>query len=120
VALESVLRSADDSTVPNFAASLYGGPSDDLLAASVPNQNLPLFICAANDDQLKLAPKSILLYSKWHEANQPTELHIFEKGGHGLVWRRRIYQWINGTNCILIGWHFTTTYNQYWYEKNRF
>jgi len=83
VALESVLRSADASTVTNFAASLYGGPSDDLLAASVPNQNLPLFICAANDDQLKLAPKSILLYSKWHEANQPTELHIFEKGGHG-------------------------------------
>ena len=64
VILESVLHSEDASTIPNFAASIYGGPSDAVLGYQVPEQKLPLFICAADDDQLKLAPKSILLYTK--------------------------------------------------------
>ncbi|MCX8524913.1 alpha/beta hydrolase [Chryseobacterium formosus] len=83
VILESVLHSDDASTIPNFAASIYGGPSDSVLGYKIPEQKLPLFICAADDDQLKLAPKSILLYTKWHDAKQPVELHIYEKGGHG-------------------------------------
>lgn len=83
VILESVLHSDDASTIPNFAASIYGGPSDAVLGYKIPEQKLPLFICAADDDQLKLAPKSVLLYTKWHDAKQPVELHIYEKGGHG-------------------------------------
>ncbi len=83
VILESVLHSKDASTLPNFAASIYGGPSQEILETEIPKAPLPLFICAASDDQLKLAPKSVLLYSKWLEAGQPAELHIYEKGGHG-------------------------------------
>jgi acetyl esterase/lipase len=83
VILESVLHNKDASTLPNFAASIYGGPSQDILDTQIPSTPLPLFICAASDDQLKLAPKSVLLYNKWMEAGQPTELHIYEKGGHG-------------------------------------
>lgn len=83
VILESVLHSEEASTIPNFAASIYGGPSDAVLGYPVPGQKLPLFICAADDDQLKLAPKSVMLYTKWHDAQQPVELHIYEKGGHG-------------------------------------
>lgn len=83
VILESVLHSKDASTLPNFAASIYGGPSEEILNTEIPNTALPLFICAASDDQLKLAPKSVLLYSKWLQAGQPVELHIYEKGGHG-------------------------------------
>lgn len=83
VILESVLHSKDASTLPNFAASIYGGPSQEILDTEIPKSTLPLFICAASDDQLKLAPKSVLLYNKWLEAGQPTELHIYEKGGHG-------------------------------------
>jgi acetyl esterase/lipase len=83
VILESVLHSKDASTLPNFAASIYGGPSQEILNTEIPKSTLPLFICAASDDQLKLAPKSVLLYNKWLEAGQPTELHIYEKGGHG-------------------------------------
>ncbi|WP_027388683.1 alpha/beta hydrolase [Chryseobacterium gregarium] len=83
VILESVLHSKDASTVPNFAASIYGGPSQEILDTQIPSAPLPLFICAASDDQLKLAPKSVLLYSKWLAAGQPAELHIYEKGGHG-------------------------------------
>ncbi|WP_415326930.1 alpha/beta hydrolase [Chryseobacterium sp. MMS23-Vi53] len=83
VILESIFHSKDASTLPNFAASIYGGPSEEILKAQIPKIQLPLFICAASDDQLKLAPKSVLLYSKWLEAGQPTELHLYEKGGHG-------------------------------------
>ena len=83
VILESVLHSKDASTLPNFAASIYGGPSQEILDTEIPKASLPMFICAASDDQLKLAPKSVLLYNKWLEAGQPTELHIYEKGGHG-------------------------------------
>lgn len=82
VILESVLHSKDTSTIPNFAASIYGGPNEDILTAKIPT-SMPLFICAATDDQLKLAPKSIQLYNKWLEAGQPVELHMYEKGGHG-------------------------------------
>ncbi|MDH6253798.1 acetyl esterase/lipase [Chryseobacterium sp. H1D6B] len=82
VILESVLHSKDASTVPNFAASIYGGPNEDVLASKIPAA-IPMFICAASDDQLKLAPKSIQLYNKWLEAGQPVELHMYEKGGHG-------------------------------------
>ncbi|QBJ85262.1 alpha/beta hydrolase [Chryseobacterium gleum] len=83
VILESVLHSKDASTLPNFAASIYGGPSQEILNTEVPKAVLPMFICAASDDQLKLAPKSVVLYNKWLEAGQPAELHIYEKGGHG-------------------------------------
>ncbi|WP_142724364.1 alpha/beta hydrolase [Chryseobacterium sp. ON_d1] len=83
VILESIFHSKDVSTLPNFAASIYGGPSQEILDTELPKSPLPLFICAASDDQLKLAPKSVLLYNKWLEAGQPTELHIYEKGGHG-------------------------------------
>lgn len=83
VILESVFHSKDAATLPNFAASIYGGPSQEILDTEIPKSPLPLFICAASDDQLKLAPKSVLLYNKWLEAGQATELHIYEKGGHG-------------------------------------
>lgn len=82
VILESVLHSKDASTLPNFAASIYGGPNEDILTSKIPT-SIPMFICAATDDQLKLAPKSIQLYNKWLEAGQPVELHMYEKGGHG-------------------------------------
>ena len=103
VALESVLRSASKATLPNFAASLYGGPSDDIMAQDIPKE-IPLFIAAASDDQLKLAPKSIALYNKWLAAGYPVELHMYAKGGHGYgmgtqnlpvdTWYKRYEDWL--------------------------
>lgn len=42
VILESVLHSKDASTLPNFAASIYGGPSEEILNTEIPNTTLPL------------------------------------------------------------------------------
>jgi acetyl esterase/lipase len=66
---------------PAFVAPIYGGAlSKD---APVPADAPPIFIVAATDDNLGLAPQSIALYQKWTAAHKPAELHMYEKGGHG-------------------------------------
>lgn len=65
---------------PAFVAVIYGGLMRD---ASVPADAPPMFIAAATDDNLGLAPASIALYQKWTTANKSAELHMYAKGGHG-------------------------------------
>lgn len=66
---------------PAFVAPIYsGGLSKD---ASVPADAPPMFITAATDDTLGLAPKSIDLYERWTAAHKSAELHMYAKGGHG-------------------------------------
>jgi dipeptidyl aminopeptidase/acylaminoacyl peptidase len=47
-----------------------------------------MFIAAATDDNLGLAPDSITIYQKWASAGKPAELHMYEKGGHGFGMRQ--------------------------------
>ena len=82
VAMQTVLNNGSAFT-PGFVAAIYGGVSAALLQKPLPKQITPLFICAASDDQLKLAPRSIQVYNKWLEGGYPVELHMYEKGGHG-------------------------------------
>jgi len=65
---------------PAFVAVVYGGLMRD---SSVPTDAPPMFIAAATDDQLGLAPASIALYEKWTAAQKSAELHMYAKGGHG-------------------------------------
>jgi acetyl esterase/lipase len=65
---------------PAFVAVIYGGLMRD---ASVPADAPPMFIAAATDDGLGLAPASIALYQKWTTAQKSAELHMYAKGGHG-------------------------------------
>lgn len=104
VILESILNNSSEENLPDFAASMYGGPTDKLLNAEIPQKQLPLFIAAASDDQLKLAPKSISLYNKWLAAGYPVELHMYASGGHGFgmskqnlpvdTWFKRFEDWL--------------------------
>ncbi|UII27491.1 alpha/beta hydrolase [Fulvivirga maritima] len=103
VILESVFHS-EEETLPNFAASIYGGPSNDILEADMPASEIPLFISAASDDQLGLAPRSIDLYNKWLPSGYPVELHVYANGGHGFgmgtqglpvdTWYKRFEDWL--------------------------
>lgn len=72
---------------PNFLAPIYPyiGALDN---KKVPEDAPPLFVCAATDDQLGLAPHSSNLYNDWIAAKKPAELHIFGKGGHGFGMRK--------------------------------
>ena len=63
----------------------------------VPKDAPPMFLVAASDDQLGLAPDSISLYGKWLAAKKPVEIHIYSKGGHGFGMRKQNLpsdQWI--------------------------
>ncbi len=73
---------------PAFVAAIYAA-AGRLKDLPVPADAPPLFICAATDDQLGLAPDSIALYQKWTEAHKPAELHMYTKGGHGFGMRKQ-------------------------------
>jgi acetyl esterase/lipase len=81
---------------PAFVAPIYGAAAM-FKDAPVPPDAPPMFIAAATDDNLGLAPDSIALYEKWTGAHKPVELHMYEKGGHGFGMRKQNLptdQWI--------------------------
>lgn len=84
VAAEVAFRYRPESR-PAFAAPIYSGglPGDIPVPADAP----PMFIAAATDDSLGLAPKSIDLYQRWTAAHKSAELHMYAKGGHGFGMR---------------------------------
>lgn len=67
---------------PDFLAALYPYMTP-LNKTSVPKDAPSIFICAASDDELGLAPQSTELYNEWLAAGKSAELHIYNKGGHG-------------------------------------
>jgi acetyl esterase/lipase len=71
---------------PAFVAPIYGSMLKD---APVPADAPPMFIAAATDDSLGLAPASVALYQKWTAAHKSAELHMYAKGGHGFGMRRQ-------------------------------
>lgn len=78
----------DSVSRPAFAAPIYAYTTPLKLDA-VPSDAPPLFVAAATDDQLGLAPSSVALYSKWIAARKPAELHMYVKGGHGFGMRKQ-------------------------------
>ncbi|HKW19218.1 MAG TPA: alpha/beta hydrolase [Terriglobales bacterium] len=72
---------------PAFVAPIY--PAINRLKADpVPADAPPMFIAAASDDNLGLAPDSIALYEKWVGAKKSVELHMYAVGGHGFGMRK--------------------------------
>jgi acetyl esterase/lipase len=85
VAAEVAVQYAPESR-PAFVAVIYGGLKSD---TSVQTDAPPMFITAATDDELGLAPASIALYQKWTAAHKSAELHMYAKGGHGFGMRQQ-------------------------------
>ena len=82
---------------PAFVAPIYAGGAS-FGNAVVPADAPPMFIAAATDDQLGLAPMSIALYQKWTDAHKSAELHLYAKGGHSFGMRKRnlpVDHWID-------------------------
>ncbi len=89
---------------PDFLAPIYlfRDPKRNM---GVPKDAPPIFVCAATDDQLNLAPHSIALYNDWIAAGKTAELHMYSKGGHGFgmrkqnlpsdTWIERFAEWLN-------------------------
>jgi acetyl esterase/lipase len=73
---------------PAFVAPIYAGAAG-LKDTPVPADAPPMFLAAATDDQLHLAPDTIQLYNQWAGAHKSVELHMYAKGGHGFGMRRQ-------------------------------
>jgi acetyl esterase/lipase len=73
---------------PAFVAPIYPG-GEDFTKLTVPDDAPPMFIAAATDDNLGLAPVSLALYRKWTVANKTAELHLYAKGSHGFGMRKQ-------------------------------
>jgi acetyl esterase/lipase len=67
---------------PLFVAPIYAG-GETFKDLPVPVDAPPMFVAAATDDSLGLAPESVALYMRWLDAHKSAELHIYAKGGHG-------------------------------------
>jgi acetyl esterase/lipase len=87
VAAGVAFRYAPDGR-PAFAALIYAA-AGRLKDSHVPVDAPPVFVAAATDDNLGLAPDSVALYEKWTSARKPAELHMYEKGGHGFGMRKQ-------------------------------
>lgn len=73
---------------PAFVAPIYaaaGGLRND----PVPSDAPPMFLAAASNDNLGLAPDSLGLYQQWFSAHKSVELHMYAKGGHGFGMRKQ-------------------------------
>ena len=100
----SVIYNADETNRPNFVAPVYAY-SGAIIGSAIPTVQVPIFITAASNDGLGLASHSVDIYMKWLKANQPAELHMYEKGDHGFgmkknniptdAWIERFGDWLN-------------------------
>jgi predicted esterase len=88
---------------PDFIATLY--PGTTLIPTQKPRDDTPpLFIAAAENDQLDLASPSVQIYNDWFNMGLTAELHIYSRGGHGFgmrkqdlpsdKWIDRFYEWL--------------------------
>jgi len=94
---------------PDFVAPIYAY-MPEFLQGTVPNDAPPMFLAAATDDQLGLAPHSVDLYNKWVAAKHSAELHLYAKGGHGFgmrtqniptdTWIDRFADWLNAQGFL--------------------
>jgi acetyl esterase/lipase len=73
---------------PAFVAPIYAAAAA-MKNLPVPSDAPPMFLAAATDDQLNLAPDSIQLYNQWTAAHKSAELHMYAKGGHGFGMRQQ-------------------------------
>ncbi len=85
----SVAFNYTPGTRPNVVAPIYLAYNWTIKTGGVPADGPPMFILAATDDPLGLAPQSVSLYQDWVGARRSAELHLFSKGGHGFGMKKQ-------------------------------
>lgn len=103
----SVALQHDSASRPDFAAPVYATAPEQF---AVPADAAPLFIVCAADDPLVPPNDSVRLYSAWHAAGHPVELHVYARGGHGFgmkkqglpvdQWTDRFSDWLKAQGFI--------------------
>jgi len=88
VAVSAALNHTPE-TRPDFAAPIYPDYDWAVKSNGVPKDAPPVFVLAASDDPLGLAPQSIQIYQEWIKAGKSAELHLYAQGGHGFGMRQQ-------------------------------
>ena len=65
---------------PDFAAAIYGGWDDTFI---VPDDAMPLFLCAPANDIHFTPEQSLCAYLAWRKADKPVEHHLYHEAEHG-------------------------------------
>ena len=104
----SVVYNCNDENRPNFIAPIYSWIGE--IEGKVPQEKTPAFIVVSNDDHLNLVPQSIKTFDKWRNANQPVELLVYGRGGHGFGadknfnptdgWIKSFIDWLGGEGFL--------------------
>lgn len=71
---------------PDFIAPVYPFYPPEIVG-NIPADAPPIFLVAASDDGLQLAPHSANLYNAWLAAKHPAEIHMYSTGNHGFGMR---------------------------------
>lgn len=89
---------------PDFAAPVYPYFPKRMIGA-VAKDAPPLFVLAASNDGLGLAPHSVELYNAWLSAKRDAEIHMYARGDHGFgmkaqniptdQWIDRFTEWLD-------------------------
>lgn len=105
----NVAYNASDESRPNFIAPIYTWDVG-VIGEKIPEEKMPMFSVVAADDEIKLMPYCVEIYKKWTDADQPAELHIYEKGGHGFgmrtknlpsdTWYERFDDWMDSQGYL--------------------
>lgn len=85
----AVAYNYDTESRPDFVAAIYPAYHWVPRERSVPKDAPPMFILAATDDPLRLAPQSVEVYQDWTRAGHSAELHLYARGGHGFGMRKQ-------------------------------
>ena len=84
----SVAYNATQENRPNFVAPIYAY-EPAIIGSEAPEEETPVFVTVAADDQLDMLPYSLNIFKKWFDAGHPAELHVYQKGGHGFGMREQ-------------------------------
>lgn len=106
----SVACNYTPETRPDFVAPIYLEYQWTLKSNGVPADAPPIFILAATDDPLGLAPHSVSIYQDWVAAKKSAELHLYAEGGHGFGmrtqnmpsdrWMERFADWLEASGFL--------------------
>lgn len=105
----SVALSASEELKPDFLVPVYLY-RNAVLGTLMPEKTTPIFVAVASDDELDFMPHSVSLYQDWYAAGHPSELHVYENGGHGFgfakkgtssdQWTKDFENWLKVRNLI--------------------
>lgn len=84
----SVALSASEEWKPDFLVPVYLYRKA-VLGSQMPLKKTPIFVAVASDDELDFMPHSVSLYQDWFAAGHPSELHVYENGGHGFGFAKK-------------------------------